>query len=266
MLLTTCPNSTRSRRRMPPSRRASRWQNARPAKRVAGQKTAPRKIFSRPSILRPANATQTLGTHQANYLWAYDFASGCAVAPNSVTSGWPTVTAEGFIKDKYIVGGSWGPFMGDNRSSTTSPAGITNSRYTITASDGEVSALQNKTHLPFGIGGWAGTPTSWGSETKVVDGVYRINMGIQAQDPYGFGFAPKVGGTVDLIVHVYPDGVGVYGFVTSTPYPSFQVFVNGTSVFQHDQQAIGTAFIPIGSNTSSKVDVWIPSQTIMEKK
>lgn len=82
MLLTTCPNSTRSRRRMPPSRRASRWQNTCPAKRVAGRKTASRKFFSRPSILRPANASQTLGTHQATWVWAYDFAPGCAVAPN----------------------------------------------------------------------------------------------------------------------------------------------------------------------------------------
>lgn len=92
MLLTTCPNSTRSRRRMPPSRRASRWQNTCPAKRVAGRKTASRKFFSRPSILRPANASQTLGTHQATWVWAYDFAPGCAVAPNNTATTLPTVT------------------------------------------------------------------------------------------------------------------------------------------------------------------------------
>jgi hypothetical protein len=33
--------------------------------------------------LRPANVTQTAGTHQATWVFAYDFALGCAVAPNS---------------------------------------------------------------------------------------------------------------------------------------------------------------------------------------
>ena len=64
-------------------RRAPRWKNARPAKRVAGQKTAPRKIFSAAPKTRRENASQTLGTHQKNSVFAYDFASGCAVGPNS---------------------------------------------------------------------------------------------------------------------------------------------------------------------------------------
>ena len=69
-------------------RRAPRWKNARPAKRVAGQKTAPRKIFSAAPKTRRENASQTLGTHQKNSVFAYDFASGCAVGPNSEVTFW----------------------------------------------------------------------------------------------------------------------------------------------------------------------------------
>jgi hypothetical protein len=63
-------------------RRAPRWRNARPAKRVAGPKTASRIFFRAPPKTRPETATQTLGTHQETWVWAYDFAPGCAVAPN----------------------------------------------------------------------------------------------------------------------------------------------------------------------------------------
>lgn len=66
-------------------RHAPRFRTARPEKRLAGPKTAPRKIFSAPSKTRPENTSQTLGLHQENYVWAYDFASGCAVSSNSVT-------------------------------------------------------------------------------------------------------------------------------------------------------------------------------------
>jgi len=67
---------------MPPSRRASRWQNARPANRLAGQKNASRNFFSRPSILRPALLPQVPETHQESVTYVFDFAPGCAVAPN----------------------------------------------------------------------------------------------------------------------------------------------------------------------------------------
>jgi hypothetical protein len=68
---------------MPPSRRASRWQNARPANRLAGPKTASRKFFSRPSILRPELLPQVTETHQESLTYVFVFVSGCVVAPNS---------------------------------------------------------------------------------------------------------------------------------------------------------------------------------------
>ncbi len=83
MLATTCPSSMRSRRRTPPSRRSSRWQNTRPAKRSARAKTASRVFLRQAPKTRPVSVTQTAGTHQATWVWAYDFASGCAVAPNT---------------------------------------------------------------------------------------------------------------------------------------------------------------------------------------
>jgi hypothetical protein len=64
------------------SRRA---RNARPAKCVAGSKTASRKIFSAPSNPRLENAPQVTNTHQESVTYVFDFASGCVVAPNK----WP---------------------------------------------------------------------------------------------------------------------------------------------------------------------------------
>ena len=81
-MTTTGPRSGGSRFFASP-RRAPRSRNAPPEKRGAGRKTASRKFFSAPPTSRPENSTQTLGTHQRNSVWAYDFASGCAVAPNS---------------------------------------------------------------------------------------------------------------------------------------------------------------------------------------
>jgi hypothetical protein len=60
------------------SRRA---RNARPAKCVAGSKTASRKIFSAPSNPRLENAPQVTNTHQESVTYVFDFASGCVVAP-----------------------------------------------------------------------------------------------------------------------------------------------------------------------------------------
>ena len=85
-MTTTGPRSGGSRFFASPPcvwQRAPRSRNARPANRLAGRKTASRNFFRTPSKSRLETATQTLGTHQENYVWAYDFASGCAVAPKS---------------------------------------------------------------------------------------------------------------------------------------------------------------------------------------
>jgi hypothetical protein len=158
------------------------------------------------------------------------------VAPNSVTTGSPTVTTEAFIKDKYIIGGSFGPFMGDNRTFTDSPAGIDKSRYTLTAENGKVTLLQNATHLPFGVGAWAGRPVGGGEVKEIAPGVYTVRMNIIARDPYGFGMAPAVSNSVNLTINMNTGSVE--GTVRHTSYPSLQVFVNGTSVLQHDQSVI----------------------------
>ena len=67
-------------------RHGPRCRHARPANRVARPKTASRIFFAPGPKTHLANASQTLGTHQATWCWGYDFASGCAVAPNSVNS------------------------------------------------------------------------------------------------------------------------------------------------------------------------------------
>jgi len=85
-MTTTSPRSARSRffACSRAQRRAPRLRNARPAKRVAGQKTASRIFFRTAPKTRQENVTQTLGTHQENWFCGYDFALGYTVAPNSV--------------------------------------------------------------------------------------------------------------------------------------------------------------------------------------
>jgi hypothetical protein len=61
-------------------------------------------------------------------------------------------------------------------------------------------------------------------------------MNIIARDPYGFGMAPAVSNSVNLTVNTNTGTVD--GTVRYTSYPSLQVFVNGTPVFQHDQSII----------------------------
>jgi hypothetical protein len=78
---TTGPRRSGRSRCASPGRR-----NARPANRVAGQKTASGIFFAAPSKTHWENPTQTLGTHQQNLVCGYDFASGCAVAPNSTAT------------------------------------------------------------------------------------------------------------------------------------------------------------------------------------
>ena len=67
-------------------RHGPRFRHSRPAKRLAGRKTAPG-IFLAPTLeTRPEATTQTLGLHKETCVFGYDFASGCAVAPNSTTT------------------------------------------------------------------------------------------------------------------------------------------------------------------------------------
>jgi len=119
-MTTTGPRSGGSRFFASP-RRAPRSRNAPPEKRGAGRKTASRKFFSAPPTSRPENSTQTLGTHQRNSVWAYDFALGCAVAPNSSaetvvlgadlnynksdTSAWFNANYANTPKDVFVVSG-----------------------------------------------------------------------------------------------------------------------------------------------------------------
>lgn len=64
-------------------RRAPRFRNTCPAKRVAGQKTAPRDFFRAAPKTRLAPLSQVTETHQESCSYRYVFVSGCVVAPNS---------------------------------------------------------------------------------------------------------------------------------------------------------------------------------------
>ena len=76
----------------PPSRTCRRdphrW-TARPANRLAGQKTAPGIFLAPARKTRQETVSLTLGTHQESSTYVFVFAPGCAVAPNSTGYGAP---------------------------------------------------------------------------------------------------------------------------------------------------------------------------------
>jgi hypothetical protein len=61
-------------------------ENSRPENRLAGEKTAPRKIFSVTPVLHQEPLPQTLGTHQENSVFFGTIVLGCVVAPNNADS------------------------------------------------------------------------------------------------------------------------------------------------------------------------------------
>lgn len=63
--------------------RAPRHRHARPAKRLAGQKTAPGIFFAAPPKTHPETVTQVTNTHQESATYVFVFVPGCAVAPNN---------------------------------------------------------------------------------------------------------------------------------------------------------------------------------------
>jgi len=63
--------------------RAPRHRHARPAKRLAGRKTAPGIFFVPVPKTRPETVTQVTNPHQERATYVFVFVSGCAVGPNS---------------------------------------------------------------------------------------------------------------------------------------------------------------------------------------
>ncbi len=73
----------------------SRW-TARPANRLAGQKTAPGIFLAPARKTHQETVSLTLGTHQESGTYGFVFAPGCAVAPNS---GYDAVCNLSFTRD-----------------------------------------------------------------------------------------------------------------------------------------------------------------------
>ena len=80
--------------------RAPRHRHARPAKRLAGRKTAPGIFFVPVPKTRPETVTQVTNPHQESATYVFVFVSGCAVAPNNAATGGPT-TYTGSINYSY---------------------------------------------------------------------------------------------------------------------------------------------------------------------
>jgi hypothetical protein len=93
---TTGPAYLSGRRCASPSRawhRAPRRRNARPAKRVAGRKTASRIFFRATPKPRLENRAQVTGTHLESRTYRYVFAPGCVVGPNNTAAIIASATA-----------------------------------------------------------------------------------------------------------------------------------------------------------------------------
>jgi hypothetical protein len=90
--------------------RAPRSRHARPAKRVAGQKTASRNFFSAAPKTCPEIAPQVTHTHQESLTYVFVFVSGCVSAPNSGANGVGALTAgdvlTAAVSNLSIKGGS----------------------------------------------------------------------------------------------------------------------------------------------------------------
>lgn len=145
-------SSSRARRRAPRSR------NARLQKRAAGRKTAPGIFFAPSPETHPASATQTLGSHQENWVCGYDFAPSCAVAPNS------TVTVTLDSAPANLPGGG---LMAD--------AGLYHQW--ITTSSGQSAGMGNMNGVP-GENGQT-SPDLPFSPTQVVDQTGRVPTSTQ---------------------------------------------------------------------------------------
>ena len=109
---TTCPAHLSGSRFLASCRRAPRCRNARPAKRVAGRKTAPRNFFRAPSKPRRELLPQVTGTHLESRTYRYVFAPGCVVGPNNAPIS--------IYSDRL---GCWVPIGGNSQATGVSLAG-----------------------------------------------------------------------------------------------------------------------------------------------
>ena len=169
--------------------RAPRRRHARPANRLAGQKTAPGIFFAAPPKTHPETVTQVTNPHQESATYVFVFVSGCAVAPNS---------GNGY----FVVGGSFGG---------TNLVPLGRVAYGLGASAG-ISLITNAkpggTYLQLSF-----------SVTPLVGHGQTVNSGFGAFGGMTSG-APKTGFTYDQSNHVEFGGGAGDTVVVSTDFNS----------------------------------------------
>lgn len=239
----------------PASRRTPR-----PANRLPRPKTAPGVFWRHSPQTRPMRSTQAAESHQEKWVFRYELAPGCAVAPNSTVS----VTVQSYIAASEVDG-----FLGDGHGPTSSPSDEyrTSSTLTFDPSDPSSSAvLMSSTgttvFLP-GLAvpvagaaslsiGQASASGLTGSVSTISPGVYAVVMTGAASNPLVPG-APPIAYGIITVVNQNTGSVG--GYATNTQFPSFQEFVNGQSVYSSPES--GTP-LNLYNTVSHSFGTWPP--------
>jgi hypothetical protein len=94
-------------RRIASWRRGPRRRNPRPANRIPWPKTASGVFWPHHLETRPVSVTQAAGTHQATWVFRYEVAPGCVVAPNSGGGEYAYTKADGtVVLTPFVVNGN----------------------------------------------------------------------------------------------------------------------------------------------------------------
>ena len=214
-------------------RRAPRFRNTRPAKRVAGQKTASRNFFRATPKPRRETAPQATGTHLESRTYRYVFAPGCVVAPNSGETG-ASIANNAF---------------GNTTNMNCAPTSIRTIVTTATGTDPGIGAMQNQVAATQGRPGqnWNTQGTILGPNGSIYATTMTTVLNANGVPSYAQQNVAWPGGTPSMVSLTYnvmnsywpsavqvtfpvtlPNGtvVNAYHTVTVEPSSSYDVTVN----------------------------------------
>ena len=152
-----------------------------------------------------------------------------------------TLTIQSYISQPSVFG-----FQSDNHGSTVTPSNAYRTTSTITFDDSKpgytvTSDTGTTTFLPTGTTDKASSANLTGSETFSGDGIVSVNMDGSASNPIVPG-APPI--AYDLNVTIDFNTGDLFGSMTLTDFPSFQIFLDGDNIYNH--LAKNTLLAPFG--------------------
>ena len=213
--------------------RAPRHRHARPAKRLAGQKTAPGIFFAAPPKTHPETVTQVTNTHQESTTYVFVFAPGCAVAPNNAgASGNSSGVTFGFGVTANVPGSSASATYTKNNLNLNVTAAVQGG-FSVIA--GPTMTVRTGVSGPtvFSLGGTLGAGLAGSLNLDfTVKSVFGLDIlpeltDFTVQGGWGAGASGKLGlpsPSLNLIdVNVTPNGVQKGGVLTPYLIPDFSL-------------------------------------------